>query len=29
MAIRSPSQSVFRPKQAIDQSALADNKAQV
>jgi DMSO/TMAO reductase YedYZ molybdopterin-dependent catalytic subunit len=27
MATRSPSQSIFRPKQAINQSALEDNKA--
>src|SRR5713226_5379739 len=29
MSSRSPSQSIFRPKQAIDQSALEENKALV
>ena len=29
MVIRSPSQSIFRPRQVIDQSALKDNKALV
>jgi DMSO/TMAO reductase YedYZ molybdopterin-dependent catalytic subunit len=29
MAVRSPSPSIFRPKQAIDQSALEENKALV